>query len=360
VPRSFVVSLISQYDAFLGRLIRAIFLLKPELLNASDKNLTLAQLLEFRSIEEAREHILEKEVETVLRKSHAEQFQWMENKFDMPLRKGLDVWPVFVELTERRNLFVHASGVVSSQYLKACCEHGVKADRKPEIGEQLEVDPQYFYQAYKALFEIGVKLAHVLWRKFQPDDLENADKNLIDVGYEPLYEEKYGLAKVIFDFACVTLKKHSNGERRRILVVNRALAYKWSGDEKKAKDIVANEDWSDTSDTFKLAEAVLLDDFPRALSIMKAIGKSESPNTHDYRTWPLFKEIRKTPEYQKLFEDIFGEPLNRVSLDSINKAEALTAEDQSVEEEIVPIVEPAVIETEDASSVDSSRVASSG
>jgi hypothetical protein len=348
VPRSFVVSLVSQYDAFLGRLIRAIFLIKPELLNASDKNLTLAQLLEFGSIEEAREHILEKEVETVLRKSHTEQFQWMENKFDMQLRKGLDVWPVFVELTERRNLFVHASGVVSSQYLKVCCDHDVKFDQKSEISSQLEVDPEYFYRAYQALFEIGVKLAHVLWRKFQPDNLEDADKNLIEVGYEPLYEEKYGLAKVIFDFACSTLKKHSNAGRRRILVVNRALAYKWSGDEKKSKDIVTTEDWSDTSDTFKLAEAVLLDDFPKALKIMKDLGKSKSPDIHDYRAWPLFKEFRKTSEFQALFEEIFEEPLNKVSFDSIDEAEEAIAEQQGVEEEIALAIEPEEAEIADA------------
>ena len=35
VPRSFVVSLISQYDAFLGSLVRAIFNNRPEMLKAS-------------------------------------------------------------------------------------------------------------------------------------------------------------------------------------------------------------------------------------------------------------------------------------------------------------------------------------
>lgn len=336
VPRSFVVSLVSQYDAFLGRLIRAVFLIKPELLNASDKNLTLAQLLEFGSIEEAREHILEKEVDGILRKSHVEHFQWMENKFDMPLRKGLDVWPVFVELTERRNLFVHTDGVVSSQYIKVCSDHGVKFDKKPEVGDQLEADPRYFYRAYTALFEIGVKLAQVLWRKFEPAKIEDADKNLITVGYEPLCEEKYGLAKVIFDFSTVTLKKHANSENRRILIVNRALAYKWGGDEKTARQIVEGEDWSDTSDKFKLAEAVLLDDYPKALAIMKAIGNREdgSPDIDDYRTWPLFKELRKTPEFIKLFEEIFGEPLNKVTLSSEDACEEPVTGELNVEEAI--------------------------
>jgi hypothetical protein len=45
VPRSFFVNLVSQYDAFLGRLIRALLLTKPEVLNASEKTLSFSELL---------------------------------------------------------------------------------------------------------------------------------------------------------------------------------------------------------------------------------------------------------------------------------------------------------------------------
>jgi len=86
VPASFLTSLISQYDAFLGQLIKALFDINPEMLNSSERNLSYSQLAEFDSISDAREHIVEKEIETVLRKSHAEQFDWLEKKFDLPLR----------------------------------------------------------------------------------------------------------------------------------------------------------------------------------------------------------------------------------------------------------------------------------
>lgn len=91
VPRSFIVSLVSSYDAFLGGLIRNLFLLMPDALSASDKNITFSELVGFGSVEDAREYMVEKEVETVLRKSHSEQFDWLQNKFGLPLRKGLNV-----------------------------------------------------------------------------------------------------------------------------------------------------------------------------------------------------------------------------------------------------------------------------
>lgn len=318
IPRSLIVSLISQYDAFLGELLKKIFLIRPEMLNASEKPLTLAQLVEFGSVENAKEFVLEKEVESVLRKSHAEQFQWMESKFDMPLRKNLDVWSRFVELTERRNLFVHTDGIISSQYLKACKEHGVSWSKEIEVGDDLDVTPEYFSDAVNIMFEIGVKLAHVLWRKFKIEDLEEADDNLIEIAFEPLKAGNYALAKNLFTFGADTLKKHFNHENRRIFVVNKALAYKWGGEDKKARNIISAEDWSDTRDKFRLAEAVILEDYSKAYQIMREIGKNPKEiRKDDYKTWPLFKAIRDEAEFQKTYEEIFGEPLNKIEKEEV-------------------------------------------
>jgi hypothetical protein len=112
VPRGFLVSLISQYDAFLGSLIRQLFKIRPEILNSSASTLTFSQLSEFGSIDDARNFVVDKEVESVLRKNHTEQFDWLESKFGLRLREDLKAWPAFVEVTERRNLFVHTNGVI--------------------------------------------------------------------------------------------------------------------------------------------------------------------------------------------------------------------------------------------------------
>lgn len=195
IPRSYLMTLISHYDAFLGELIKFILLAKPELLTVSEKNLSLAQLIDFGSIENAKNFILEKEIEGVLRKSHAEQFSWMESKFNIPLRQGLDIWSDFIEITERRNLYVHTGGIVSSQYLKVCRENGVPL-ANVTIGDELSVDSQYFQAACNVIFELAFKLAHVLWRKFLPDQLSQADSNLMEIGYEDaLVKGNYHLTK---------------------------------------------------------------------------------------------------------------------------------------------------------------------
>jgi hypothetical protein len=328
VPRGLLVALVSQFDAYVGGLIRQLFKLKPEIVDSSGRNLPFSLLAEFGSIEAAREYVIDKEIESVLRESHAEQLDWLEGKFSLPLRKDLPAWPVFIEVTERRNLFVHTNGVVSRQYLEVCRKQGCHVPSGVCLGQSLPVTREYFAAAYECLLEIGVKLGQVLWRKVQSSDIRKADKNLVVVTYNLISDGRYQLARVLLDFATDTLKVHATEDLRLRLVVNRAQTYKWIGDEEKCKKILSDEDWTATALKFKLASAVLSEDFKEANEIVKQIGKDDPEvNKHAYREWPLFKNLRKLPEFTALFEQIFGEPLNRFV---VHDAEAASSNPQRV------------------------------
>jgi len=306
VPRVFLLALISQFDAFLGRLLRGLFLLRPELIASSERSLTLSQLLDLGSVERATEFLLDKEVESVLRKSHADQFSWMEAKFDIKLREGLTSWPCFIEITERRNLFAHADGVISDQYLDICERHGAELGDGCAKGDRLGVTSDYFVTAYECILELGVKLCQVLWRKLRPDQIDDADDNLNAVTFDLLVGEKYELACQLLDFACTVLRKHGSERSRLILTVNRAQAHKWSGDDEKCARLLGEQDWSAAGTDFRLAVAVLGDRFDEAADIMKSIGPDESMPETNYQEWPVFREFRKSQQFADAFEAVFG------------------------------------------------------
>ncbi len=325
IPQSFVLSLVSQYDFFLGHLLRCLYLMRPELLNASEKSLTYGQLLDFESMDEAKEFVLEKEIEWILRKSHVDQFLAMEKIFSIELRKGLDAWPMFVEVTERRNLFAHTNGVVSRQYLEVCQKHNVAVGPETRVGKTLGASEEYFDAAYGCIFEIGVKLAKVLWRKTCPKEIALADELLTQIIYDLLVRERYDLARKLADFSQLTVKTFSSDARRRVFIVNRAQAYKWNGDESLCRQILEQEDWSSCSDKFKLARFVLLEDFEQAAKLMIAMGKSGEINEEAYQAWPLFKEFRKSESFLSAYEDIFGRPFVTVEepqIGGVNMCEA--------------------------------------
>ncbi|MYN68579.1 MAG: hypothetical protein F4X11_26785 [Acidobacteria bacterium] len=316
LPEIFVVALVSQYDAFLGGLVRALMKGRPEIVNASGRKMPFSQLVGFESIEAARDAIIYEEVEALLRKSHDEQFSWLESTFKLKLREGLQQWPDFVELTERRNLFVHARGIVSRQYLDVCRRHRVRVGEEMKLGKKLHVTPEYFANAHGCVLEIGVMLGQVLWRKMLPDSLLDADKHLNRVCYELLEERRYDLAATLLDFAACTFKKKFGSEEyRRMMVVNRAQAYKWLKQGGKCEKIMQSEDWSASQDSFRLADAVLKDDIEATTQMMRRIGATDEVVTKEsYRDWPLFREVRKQEEFRKAYREIFGEPLERVEV----------------------------------------------
>ncbi len=307
MQRNFIVSLVSQFDAYLGSLIRKIFIIKPELLNSSEKNLSFAKLSEFESIDEAKEHIIEKEIESVLRESHSTQFKWLENKLGIPLNKDLPSWQNFIEITERRNLFVHSNGIVSSQYISNCTKHEVEFNTIVSTGQILEVNEKYIKLAYCCLYEIGVKLSQVIWRKLLPDSIEEADSSLNSIIYNLLQKKEYKLAINLSDFATTILKKHSSQEFKLVFAVNKAQSYKWDGQSEICSKMMNSMDWSAMSDKFKLAKAVLVDDFDNAYKIMRKIGKDEEEmEQFGYQEWPLFQEIREEDQFKEVYKEIYG------------------------------------------------------
>lgn len=320
IPRSFLVAMVSQFDAFIGNILNVIYKTKPEMLNASERNLTFANLVQFKSIEEARDYVLEKEIDAVLRENHADHFEYLEKKLSMELRKGLDIWPAFIELTERRNLFVHTNGVVSSQYIATCRKHKVTLPANIDTTTRLDVSPEYFNSVHQCLYEISVKLSQVIWRKLIPESIELADQYLNLVCYTLLKYERYDLAGRILDFA-LTLPRYASQRNKLTFIVNRAIAHKWGGAPEKARKSLDETDWSACSDDFQIAVAVLKDNFEEAMSIMRKFNKNGPVGKIEYKDWPVFREFRKSQAFMDAYQEIFGEGLEIVE---VSKSDQVT------------------------------------
>ena len=305
IHESLFVSLISQYDSYLNQLLRILFNIRPEYINNSERELTFADLNDFNSIEEAREFIIEKEIESVLRKSHSEHFTYLENKIGMPLKKELPIWKTFIEITERRNLFVHCDGIVSSQYIKVCKENKC-LPKDVELNKRLIADVKYFDSAYECLYEITTKLTHTIWRKLINKDIKQADEKLNEICYELLADGQYKLADILLDFACKQTK-HYNDATKNLFIVNKSLSQFLQDNKENAIEIINSKDWSASSDDFKMAHLILTEKNDEVYNLMKKIGKDGDVHKENYKTWPLFYKLRKQEEFKILYKEIFGE-----------------------------------------------------
>ncbi|MHC5763273.1 hypothetical protein [Nostoc sp.] len=169
------------------------------------------------------------------------------------------------------------------------------------------MDEDYFNNAYNCIFEVGVKLAHVIWRKLQSEEKELADISLNNLAVTLLAEHNYKLANLIIDFALSepAINKNISEKTKLMLTINKAQALKWMGKDTEALKLLTDKDWNMLSNEFKLAKAVLSDNFNEAYKIMIKI---DNLSKLDYKEWPLFKEFRKSEQFLKGYEEIFKEP----------------------------------------------------
>jgi hypothetical protein len=309
LARSLFMQMFCEFDAFMGVLLKVIYIKNQDLLKGISREIAVRDLFEYESIEAIKRAMLEKEIETIRRDSYVEQFAGFEKKFQISLRK-FDEWGEFVELSQRRNIFTHNDGMVSDQYLSVCEREGWKFGQRPAVGSTLHVNLDYFGRALRVMSKVGFMLAHTLWSKVFPSELAEMHDSMNDRLYQCLEHKRWKVAAEIGAFALSDpMRKGVSEINLRIRTVNVAIALKFSGREDEANRVLNSLDWSASYRDFKLAIFVLQDKFEEAVKLMRSIGRSgEILEQSSYYTWPLFHKFRERPEFYSTYHEIYGEP----------------------------------------------------
>lgn len=309
LPQSFFVSIISQYDVLIGQLIKFIYYVNPNKFYESGNSISYHELFKINDLNKIKEQLVDNKIDSTLRKSHVEQIYDLSKLIDdTPLSK-VSFWCDFVEMTQRRNLFVHNKGKISSQYISECLKE--KCSIEDEIGKYLSVDDKYFNNAYFVFFCMGIMLSQVISRKLITDSINEIDSVLNNVIYEAICEGKYKIAIELSEFAIAKSTRHANRLDEVYFVLNFAQAYKWDGNEEKCKEILINYDFSAMTNDILVAKYALEDNLENVISAMKSIGNKSSIMTEEaFVTWEIFREMRKKRVYQDTFEEIFQKPFN--------------------------------------------------
>ncbi|CAO4153103.1 hypothetical protein LPLAFNJD_LOCUS3860 [Methylorubrum aminovorans] len=310
IPTMFFMGMISAYDAFLSNLIRLMLLTKTEILSASERNITFKDLVEAGSIDIIRDRIMEKEIETVMRKSHSDQISYLEDKLGIPLTKDLEIWPDFIEIFERRNLLAHTAGAVSSQYLFNCKKAGYNT-KEIRIGDVLSITSTYYNRSSDVILEFGIKLWQVVWRKLLPKEAEDAVSELNIVVFELLQRKQYKLAENIAKFGLTEIKRSGTDEVRKMLVVNHGLALKFQKKNEDMLKVLASEDWSASRLDFQICVAATKDDVDTVVKLLKPAIDTGSIDKNSVRTWPAFAGLKDDPKIIAEFQRVTGTTLYR-------------------------------------------------
>ena len=176
------------------------------------------------------------------------------------------------------------------------------------VEDQLEVSPEYFEDAYRCIYEIGFKLAHVIWRRLSSEHLEDSDTNINMITYGLVEKGEYDLAIRLLDFFTHEHIKHSSDSNKRTMTINLAQAHKWANNDEACKKIINQTDWTACGDNYKLAVLVLEEKYNAAYTLMRKLKNDESFLKTYYKDWPLFNELRKQEAFASVYEECYGEP----------------------------------------------------
>ncbi len=91
--------------------------MNPTFVRKIEKQVGINDLLEASSVESAREFLVEKDIESLLRESYPTQFELLAKRFNVESLTKFPNWGKFVEASQRRNLITHREGKVNTQYL---------------------------------------------------------------------------------------------------------------------------------------------------------------------------------------------------------------------------------------------------
>ncbi len=301
--RHALVLLVALLDDFTGAILGITFNSKRELLHGSDKTVPVEEALAATSLDDLVAKIVATETDKILRMSYASQIEYLDRKFKLGLRESFAGYADFIEVVERRHLFVHTGGRVSGQYLEACYCAGkaLKVDRESVLG----ANNAYLTAAEELIFEYALRLSQALFRRLFPQDLEYADKAIIDYGVHLLVEQRWERARKVFSFAHnIPEKLVANDALRRIFLVNLAIALQGLGREEEALQLLGSIDWSSAHPRFSIVVAVLRGKYTEAAGLMRR--NRDAMSESDYREWPVFRQFRTSEEFQKTFNEVFG------------------------------------------------------
>lgn len=291
------ISLLSSVEWFFSQILHFYYDKHPKAAGIHKKTLSLEEIKQFNSIEEAEKYLIDIKIEEILRNSFSEWISLLKTELKLGLSYVDDFEKQLIEFYQRRNLLVHNGGIVNSIYMSRVDSVLTKNIMK---GDELGVDKEYLNNAISRLQIVFLLIACELWKSLDKDDKKRGEVLGIIV-YENLIESNWDLCESLTYFIKNDAKLDTTD--KIIAKLNYWLCKKRKGEFENIKDELEKEDFSDKKEIFQLGLYALLENKEKFFEILPITLETKHLNTERLEEFPIFKEMRDTEEYQKFKEN---------------------------------------------------------
>lgn len=287
------ISLLSSVEWFFSQILHFYYDKFPESAGIQKKTMTLSDLKNFRTIEDAEKYLIDSKIEEVLRGSFETWLGILKTELSLKLGYINQIENELVEIYQRRNLLVHNGGVVNSIYLSKVNENNRK---NIKINDTLNIEKAYLDNAICKLQKAFILIAAELWKKLDKDDTLRGDV-LSEIVYANLLQSRWEISEglsyfIINDAQLLPIDKV-------IAQLNYWLSMKRQNKMDKIQEDIKKADFSDKKEILQLGLFSLREEKELFFEKLPIALDSNQLNIERLEEFPIFEEMRQTDEYKK-------------------------------------------------------------
>lgn len=263
---------------------------KPEALESQGNEFSLADLLAFEDLSDARSYAIGRRVESLMRGSIEDWMRWFQERLGDEVEHLAQRNQALFEILQRRHVVVHNGGRVSRLYK-------VKTGSREPIGAELPVDGDYLRDAIDEIEIFGARLGLLAWVKWADPPEGDVAEYVNGRVFALLEAERWAVAELL---ASTGARLRCRDETRLSLQVNEWQAAKRRRGLESIRDKVNRWDTTALEPMFPIAKAALLDDFETLAALVPGAVAKEDLALAALDDWPLFREARESERWKDI------------------------------------------------------------
>lgn len=282
-----LVMLITRFEEFISNVLSELYVSYPQKY-LNNQKIEFSEILNV-GIDEVKDKIISREIDKKMRESYSEWFKLFADH-GMKLDSCQDELKKLKEVYCRRNIIVHNSGQVNATYIKEVPNSNVK------IGDFLFPDEAYLSDAFAS---IKIIMFSILIEAVRLIETQKSSYlyGIFEVAFEELVNEHYYVCHKVFSE--IAENKHSDAQTKMLSKVNCWIAQKALNGLDSIKGEIEEFDFSALDEMYTLARAVLLNHYDEVNRMLSGLLDTKKLPPSYIEEWPLFKEYRKTSQYEQ-------------------------------------------------------------
>lgn len=290
-----LITLMSTFETLISNIIQEFYNKFPNAFSSDNKKISLSEIRELGSIEDAEKYLIDSEIDSVLRNNINFQMEYLTKTLSLNTDQIDKYMDELTEVSQRRNIVVHNNGIVNRQYVKKTPNSFIHDDIVED--KEIDIDISYLQDKLRLIHLIGIILIQQSIRKWEKQNIERANDLLNNILFDAIVEKDYLLAENICSY--IYSINISSERDKKMFIINHAICLKKQDKIKEMEELLSKYDWSAVSTDLVMALNALKGNSIEFYKSLKNLIKTSGLESHSLKTWPIFDDFREDKKFHQ-------------------------------------------------------------